>query len=235
MEIQKKMYGGEKSSGEESAVFLAWCRHRQRHFVLKSGYSVDLEEEVYRELGDHPNVLRCYGVQVVFSKKFLVLERFPGQDLFEEVRRRGFPTVREATRVACGVAAALARLHALGIVHRDVKPENVLCNGERVCLIDFGLAHRVGDERVAVAGTIGWMAPEVLRSRAVNEKTDVYNIGLLIVFMATRVVDPKMVDRVRDPALRRVAAKCLAFYGFLRPTAAQVLDELTGTAPPPCP
>ena len=71
------------------------------------------------------------------------------------------------------VAGALEAAHARGVLHRDVKPANVLLDGDHAYVTDFGVAHRMTDAAVSVVGTLGYLAPEVLRGGPVDRRADV--------------------------------------------------------------
>ena len=116
---------------------------------------------------------------------YLLLERLYGHDLRALLDERGALPFAAAFAVAGDVAAALAHVHRAGIVHLDVKPENVFVHLDggvaRAKLLDFGVAHRIHDEPPAgSAGTPLYASPEQLRGAAVGPASDVFAWGLLL-------------------------------------------------------
>ncbi|MGW7304627.1 bifunctional serine/threonine-protein kinase/ABC transporter substrate-binding protein [Streptomyces sp. NPDC054835] len=175
-----------------------------------------------------------------------------GPSLGEAVRAHG-PLPERSVRILGGaVARALAAVHATGIVHRDVKPGNVLLAADGPRLIDFGIARTTGETGLTsvdmVVGTPGFLAPEQAEARAaeIGPASDVFALGCLLAFAATgrppfgtgtldallyrTVHDEPDLDGVPDPLLDLVR-QCLAKEPAARPTAEQVADRLTEDTP----
>src|SRR5262249_7190180 len=121
---------------------------------------------------------------------FLVMPLLAGWTLQDRLKQRGAPPIPEAVRIAREVAEALAAAHALGIMHRDVKPGNIWLEAPhgRVKLLDFGLARaEVGEQRThsgGVVGTFGYMAPEQGGGKAVLQ-SDLFSLGCVLYEMLT--------------------------------------------------
>jgi serine/threonine protein kinase/Flp pilus assembly protein TadD len=139
------------------------------------------EAEATRRLR-HPNVVSVHGLGLHEGRPYLVMELIEGESLQQRIQRQGSLRTEEAVRVLEGVARAVAAAHAQGILHRDLKPHNVLLEGERVLLADFGVARTRAStltQTGEVLGTPGYMAPE----QAVGERKDwgplldVYGLG----------------------------------------------------------
>jgi serine/threonine protein kinase len=136
---------------------------------------------------DHPAVLRILDSGTSEAGLFLVTELLEGEDLKTAIRRRGPFSPDEAAALGATVAEALAAAHARGIVHRDVKPSNImiLTDGS-VRLLDFGLARGVGIDIATltrtgvVVGTPGYMAPEQFDALGVDERADIYALGVVL-------------------------------------------------------
>ena len=206
----------------------------------------------------HPHVIEVhdYG-ETEDHLPYVVMELIDGRSL-ADVLGRGALSWRSAALIGAQVAAALAAAHARGIVHRDVKPSNVMVTPGGVKLVDFGIsatvgmADRIGDE---VLGTPAYLAPERLRGGSVRPATDVYALGLLLYLMlagrlpwhastttqmlrAHRYLEPAVLPPVPGlPAeLADLCHRCLAKDPADRPSAdeaAGVLAAAAGVAPPP--
>ena len=136
---------------------------------------------------DSPHIVRYLDHGEHDGLPFLATRLVPGGDLDRRIRRTGALPVLEALLVAGQVAAALEATHRCGIVHRDVKPSNVLLRSGPdtfAYLCDFGIASRAGDPDVdepgSVTGTLGYLAPECYRGLPATASTDVYAVGCLL-------------------------------------------------------
>ncbi len=139
----------------------------------------------------HEHVIPIHDVLTDGDTPYLVMQYVPGQSLQCRVDERGPLDVREIVRIARQVAAGLAAAHVQGVVHRDVKPANILLeeNVERVLISDFGLARTVDDATLTrtgvVAGTPHYMSPEQATGLPVDHRSDLFSLGSLIYFMCT--------------------------------------------------
>ena len=118
---------------------------------------------------------------------YFVSELVDGVALRTETGRRGVWPGREAAALVAGVADALAAAHALGVVHRDVNPNNIMVTRDgSVRLLDFGIARSVGVDITSITttgtiiGTPGYMAPEQFEARAIDGRTDIYSLGVVL-------------------------------------------------------
>jgi hypothetical protein len=146
-------------------------------FLIRSGttQAVLAEASAMARLS-HPNVVKVHDVGVLEGLPYLSMELVEGVTL--AVWRRQQPrTVREIARVMAAAARGLAAAHEAGIVHRDVKPHNILVAPPRVLVTDFGLSvRRAGEAEGVVAGTPAYMAPEQFRGERVDARTDVFGL-----------------------------------------------------------
>jgi serine/threonine-protein kinase len=139
---------------------------------------------------DHPNVVPIYAAGEESGHLYLVMRYVSGTDLQHVLRAEGRVSAGRAARIVAQLAAGLDAAHAAGLVHRDVKPANVLVAGEHVYLGDFGLT-RVQDsdaritESGAWVGTVDYMSPEHLRGDRCDARSDVYALGCLLVAALT--------------------------------------------------
>jgi uncharacterized RDD family membrane protein YckC len=137
----------------------------------------------------HPNLVHVYFVGAQGEDHFYAMEFVPGESLDDRVRRCGPQDLAVAVDATIQAARGLARAHAEGIVHRDVKPANLLIASDgTVKVTDFGLAKAIGGEKdVTGAGTIVgtplYMSPEACRERATDVRSDVYSLGLTMWFL----------------------------------------------------
>jgi serine/threonine-protein kinase len=139
----------------------------------------------------HPNVLPIYSVDEVGDFVFFAMAYLDGETLTERIRRRGPLPPSEAARVLREVAWALAYAHAQGVIHRDVKPDNILleAGSGRALVTDFGIAAVVRDapevEGATVTGTPEFMSPEQALGETVDGRSDLYALGLVGYFVLT--------------------------------------------------
>ncbi len=148
---------------------------------------------------NHPNIVCVYDVGTQDGAPYIVSELVPGDSLRRIVSRGPLPFDRLVT-IAGQIAGALARAHAAGIVHRDLKPENIIITPEGVPkILDFGLARRLApashpDSTVTqttatqpgtVMGTAGYMSPEQICGEAVDGRSDIFSMGVVLYEMAT--------------------------------------------------
>jgi serine/threonine-protein kinase len=140
----------------------------------------------------HPAVPRILDSGFGGGRLFLVTELVDGCDLKLEIQRRGPWPIGEAVALVATVVDALAAAHALGIVHRDVKPSNIMLEkGGAVRLLDFGLARGRGVDMATltrtgvVVGTPAYMSPEQFQALSVDERSDVYSVGVVLFELLT--------------------------------------------------
>ncbi len=202
----------------------------------------------------HPSVARTFDIGEDAGTRFLTMELVEGESLACRLEREPGLSIAEAVGIAREVCQALGAAHAAGVVHRDLKPDNVLLADDgRVVLTDFGLAVALretgGLASSARAGTPAYMAPEQLEgSRNLAGRADLYALGVLLYEMLTgarpwerdsecssarRMTSPPPDPRVVRPevpaALARVVLRCMARAPEGRyATASDVARALTG-------
>ncbi|CAN4106899.1 unnamed protein product [Withania somnifera] len=151
------------------------------------------EAKILQLLNNHPNILRLYKVYEDNNFQHIVTEVCPNSDLYERVSSGSLPE-HEAAKVLTQLIYAVNYCHKMGIVHRDIKPDNILFDSaDRVKLADFGSAEWFvdceGGRRMmsGVVGTPYYVAPEVLMGKEYNEKVDVWSVGVVLYIMLTGV------------------------------------------------
>lgn len=149
------------------------------------------EAEILKRL-DHPAIPAVHGFGAHEGELYLLTELIEGSDLKSEIRRRGAWPAGEAATVAATVAEALEVAHQHGVIHRDVKPHNVMLGTDgRVRLLDFGIARSVSSQMKTITktdvvmGTPEYMSPEQLESHRVDARSDVYSLGIVLYELAT--------------------------------------------------
>ena len=183
----------------------------------------------------HPGVVPVYDFGVVGSTAYLVMDLVQGETLADRLRKGGPLDPREAAQACEAVARTLAFAHAQGIVHRDVKPANILLRDGQPLLFDFGIARAEGDAALSASGlllgTPSYMAPEQLTGEraAVGPAADIYALGgtlyelltgevpymagdLLILTMAKLGAPPEAPTALRadlDADLSAICMRCL--------------------------
>lgn len=139
----------------------------------------------------HEHVVPVHAINEDADRPYLVMTYVPGCSLQERLDRDGPLELREILRIAIQAAAGLAAAHAQGLVHRDVKPANILLENdvERVQITDFGLARAADDASMThsgiLAGTPPYMAPEQARGEAIDHRADLFSLGSTLYAMCT--------------------------------------------------
>lgn len=156
---------------------------------LELGPRLLQEAEALREI-DHPNVVRVLDTGATAGGvPYLVLEALAGETLGDYLRRQGTPPFELALSLVRQVAQGLCAAHKAGVVHRDVKPDNFVLLGPTgepygLKLIDFGMAKLDGSGGTSgthtILGTVEYMAPEQILAEAVDARTDIYAMGVVM-------------------------------------------------------
>jgi predicted Ser/Thr protein kinase len=187
--------------GGMSSVYRAHDSLLERYVALKVLHQQyneyeDFVERFKREARSvaqlqHPNIVTVIDRGEDDGRQYIVFEFIDGENLKELVVRKGRLAVRDALEIALEVAQGLAFAHEHGLVHRDVKPQNVLLNGDgRAKVTDFGIARSLDVEHGVtqtgtVLGTSNYIAPEQASGQHVDAHTDVYSLGIVLYEMLT--------------------------------------------------
>jgi DNA-binding beta-propeller fold protein YncE len=168
---------------------------------------------------DHPAAVPVFDSREVDGELIVAMRLVEGGDLRKVINRDGPLAPARAIALLGQVAEALDAAHAAGIVHRDVKPHNVLVEGDRAYLSDFGLAKALGESGAqqsgSVVGTAEYMSPEQWRGGAVGPEADIYSLGCVLYEALTGIVpfarkdadtEPEMPEGL-DAVIERAVAK----------------------------
>ena len=191
-------------TGGMSSVYKAHDQLLERNVALKVlhphfGDDDEYVERFRREARavaqlSHPNIVTVIDRGEADGHQFIVFELIEGENLKELVGRTGPLPVRRAAELALAVADGLAFAHENGLVHRDVKPQNVLVNADGEAKVtDFGIARSLDVERGmtqtgTMLGTSNYLSPEQASGKPVTPATDVYSLGIVLYELLTAEV-----------------------------------------------
>ena len=133
---------------------------------------------------DHPNITTIYEIGEADGHAFIAMVLVEGESLAAKIKRRPLP-LDEALNIAIQAAEALQAAHERGVVHRDIKPGNIMLTADgRVKVMDFGLAHLTGQTRMTKTGTVmgtpAYMSPEQARGEEVDHRSDIWSLGVVL-------------------------------------------------------
>jgi serine/threonine protein kinase len=253
--------GPEIGSGGMGAVHRAWDERFEREVAIKIVRSGGVEKERLRREAqylahlDHPNLVAVLdaGEDVLrhTDSVWFAMELVHGPDLRTVLRQDGPMDGAGVRRVLLGLLAALDALHAADVVHRDMKPANVLLTAEPatgrwdVKLVDLGIAQHVRTDHLTstgqVVGTAAYLSPEQVSGRAIGPATDVYALGLLAIealtariafpggpaeSAAARLVRSPDLPRGIDPSWRALLTAMTALDPADRPSVTALVDAV---------
>ncbi|HXN50208.1 MAG TPA: serine/threonine-protein kinase, partial [Bryobacteraceae bacterium] len=182
----------------------------------------------------HPNVCRVYDIGEAEGSTYLSMEYVDGEDLASLLRRIGMLPRDKALEIARQLCAGLAAAHDKGVLHRDLKPGNIMLDGQgRLRITDFGLAGVAGEIQDIRSGTRGYMAPEQQSGADVTASSDIYALGVVLHEVFTgKCPSPDSTHPDLAPEVDRVIRRCLAEDPAKRPASAlQVAAALPGGDP----
>jgi serine/threonine protein kinase/Tol biopolymer transport system component len=182
---------------------------------------------------DHPNICTVYEIdETAEGQLFIAMALCDGETLKAKIER-GPLDVAQAADLAVQIAAGLAAAHDKGIVHRDVKPANVIVSSDgRVKIVDFGIAKLADQSRLTQAGTAvgtaGYMAPEQLRGESIDARTDVWSLGVVLFEMIAGRRPFRGATEIET--VRAILSADLESLGKLRPGIPAELEQIVRKA-----
>lgn len=192
---------GELGRGAMSIVYRAYDPHIKRVVAIKTLRPEYAEHKAYRQrfvaearaVGTltHPGIVTVFDVGETSGMPFIAMERVDGPSLDDFVREHRSLPLRMILKMAMQIADALDYAHRQGIVHQDIKLENIICTSDtgNVKIMDFGIAKRRSDaswkpdEQGHIAGTPHYMSPETLRGMEVDGRSDLYALGVMLYWL----------------------------------------------------
>lgn len=190
----------EIGSGAAAITWRGWDERLERPVAIKILRQHHAEDAVFvrrfqREARaaasvSHGNVVDVYDVGQEGDVLYIVMQLIEGEDLKELIRREAPLETRRVAAIVRQVLDGLYAIHGAGIIHRDIKPQNILIGRDGVARVtDFGIAHADEDAGMTTAGmavgTAAYMAPEQAQARPVNEATDLYAVGVILYELLT--------------------------------------------------
>jgi serine/threonine-protein kinase len=185
---------------------------------------------------EHPLIVPLYDSGSAAGVPYYVMPYIEGESLYERLERERRLPLEDALQVTHDVAAALGYAHRRGVLHRDVKPENILLAGGRALVADFGLARAIGaaDSKKltatgVVVGTVYYMSPEQLREdRDLDQRTDIYGLGCMLYEMLTG--EPPYSGRSITEVVTRILRAPVPSVRRLQAGVPEAVDQALGRA-----
>lgn len=200
----------------------------------------------------HRNVVRIFDLGEAEGIKFITMEYVDGEDLRAILKREGKFTPKDAVHVVEQVCRALEVAHSEGVIHRDLKPQNIMRDSQgRIVVMDFGLARSLDASGMtqtgALVGTLEYMSPEQALGHELDQRSDLFTVGLIFYELLTakmpykadtalaslmkrtqeRALPPSSIDSSVPKALSNIVARCLERDPKLRyHTAREILQQL---------
>lgn len=229
-------------SGGMAVVYRAWDRKKKRIVaikVLRAEYERDSEflrrfsrEAAAASKVSHENIVNMYDVGNDGDTRYIVMEYVDGVTLKDMIREMGHLKSDAVVRMGIRILAAVDHAHKSGIVHRDIKPQNILVNKEgQVKVADFGIARmksqettRVDDVNASALGSVHYISPEQASGEVADEKSDLYSVGVVLYEMLTGRV-PFDGETAVSVALKHVSEEAVSMRTY-DPSISKALDEV---------
>lgn len=224
--------------GGTAVVYKAKCHRLNRYVAVKILKDEFASDEEFRQkfhdeaqavaMMSHPNIVNVYDVSRSGSVEYIVMELIDGITLKEYLSRRGQLTPKEVTVFTTQIARALEHAHNHNIIHRDIKPQNImLLRDGTVKVADFGIAHFANDDNTyskgEAIGSVHYVSPEQAKGSYVDNRTDLYSLGVVMYEMITGRL-PFEGDTPVSIALQHINSIALAPSVFAENVPSQLED-----------
>jgi eukaryotic-like serine/threonine-protein kinase len=225
--------------GGMGAVYKARDRELDRLVALKvirpelAGHASILQrfkqELILARKITHRNIIRIFDLGVADGIRFITMEYVDGQDLSSLLQERQRYPPEETVKILLQVCAALEAAHAEGVIHRDLKPQNIMIEASgRVCVMDFGLARSMENTGLtqagAVMGTPAYMSPEQAKGMPADQRSDLYSLGIIAYAMLTGEIPFKADSALASMLMRTQAPPTPSIE--LNPAIPQALSDV---------
>jgi serine/threonine protein kinase len=235
----------EVGRGGMATIYLARDLREQRLVAIKvmhRGLAASLGSERFlREIEiasslSHPLIVPLYDSGDAGGVLYYVMPFVEGESLFERLEREKRLPLDDALRIAHDVADALGYAHGRGVLHRDVKPENILLAGGHALVADFGLARAIGaadrrklTETGVMLGTVFYMSPEqICADHELDQRADIYSLGCILYEMLTG--EPPYSGRSLEDVISRIIRAPVPPVQRLRAGVPAAVDQAIGRA-----
>ena len=224
--IETFEFGRRLGRGKFGNVYLARFKATKKHVALKvipHGNDDDDATKINPEMAiqgalAHENVVRLFGHFADSERTFLVLEYVPEGDVRKQMLRKVTQQFsnRQAASIVKAVLTGLSYLHAQGIIHADVKPENVVGKGDLAKITDFGHSHYTNGKNYGCTGTLDYLSPEMIKCSCYDASTDIWSVGVMAYELLTG--DPPFYRDTQEETLAAIVKGTFDFPSY-------VLDE----------
>ena len=187
-------------TGGMAIVYKAKCHRLNRYVAVKVMKEELAKDEEFRRrffeesqavaMLSHPNIVNVYDVSRSGDIEYIVMELIDGITLKEYLEKRGVLSWKETAFFSLQIAKALEHAHSRGIIHRDIKPQNImLLRDGTVKVADFGIAHHTSDQsnyiKGEAIGSVHYVSPEQARGSHIDNRSDIYSFGVVMYEMLT--------------------------------------------------
>ena len=183
------------------------------------------------KIGQHPNIITLYDVIENEEKIYIIMEYCAGSDLFAYIEERNFKLPeKHAAQIIRKLSSAVYYLHSFGIIHRDVKPENILMTDKTeyadIRLLDFGLSKivRQGEKCTEPYGTLSYVSPEVLQDIPYDERCDLWSIGVITYLLLSGVLPFDDENNIKEIARKTVYEKTPFYPSLFQNVSKEAID-----------
>jgi serine/threonine-protein kinase len=231
---------GEIAQGGMATVYLALDQQRRQRVAIKIMHPDLMDvigmERFHREMEiaaslQHPRIVPLLDSGSAGGIPYYIMPYVEGDSLFDRLQREKRLPLADALTIAGDIAAGLGYAHTRGVLHRDVKPENILLAEGHALVADFGLARAIGaadysklTETGVIVGTVFYMSPEQLReSKDLDQRSDIYSLGCILYEMLTG--SPPYTGRSLTEMVNRILGAVVPPIQKLRPDVPAAVEQ----------